>query len=118
MQNFLDPSERKRLENQHKYERDGRTRDRIKAVLLYDKGWSYRRIAEALFITCEAVRQHTLDYEAINKLSPENGGSSSKLNKAQTKLLLEHLQEHTYLYAKEIAALCGINLRFDTLSLE
>ena len=104
MQNFLDPSERKSLENQHKYERDGRTRDRIKAVLLYDKGWSYRKIAEALFITCETARQHTLDYEAINKLSPENGGSSSKLNKAQTRLLLEHLREQTYLYAKDIAA--------------
>jgi transposase len=104
MQNFLDPSERKRLEIQHKYERDGRTRDRIKAVLLYDKGWSYRMIAEALFITPEAARQHTLDYERASKLSPENGGSSSKLNKAQTRLLLEHLQERTYLYAKDIAA--------------
>lgn len=104
MQNFLDPSERERLESQHKYERDGRIRDRIKAVLLYDKGWTYRMIAEALFITPEAARQHTLDYEAARKLSPENGGSSGKLNKNQTKFLLEHLQEHTYLYAKDIVA--------------
>ena len=91
MQNFLDPSEREYLESQHNCERDGRIRDRIKAVLLYDKGWSYRKIAEALFITPEAIRKHTLDYEAALKLSPENGGSSSKLNKAQTKFLLEHL---------------------------
>ncbi len=104
MQNFLDPSEREYLESQHNCERDGRIRDRIKAVLLYDKGWSYRKIAEALFITPEAIRQHTLDYEAARKLSPENGGSSSKLNKAQTKFLLEHLQGHTYLYAKDIVA--------------
>lgn len=104
MKNFLDPSERERLESQHKYERDGRVRDRIKAVLLYDKGWSYRKIAEALFITPEATRQHTLDYEAIRKLAPENGGSSSKLNKAQEKFLLDHLQDQTYLYAKDIVA--------------
>lgn len=104
MLNFLDPSERERLEDQHKYERDGRIRDRIKAVLLYDKGWSYRKIAEALFISPEAARQHTLDYETTRKLSPENGGSSSKLNKSQEKFLLEHLQEHTYLYSKDIVA--------------
>ena len=83
MQNFLDSSERERLEYQHKYERNGWIHDRIKAVLLYDKGWTCRIIAEALFITHEAARQHTLDYEVARKLSPENGGSSSKLNKTQ-----------------------------------
>lgn len=103
MQNFLDQSEREYLESQHKCERDGRVRDRIKAVLLYDKGWSYRKIAEALFITPEAARQHNLDYETIRKLSPTNGGSSGKLNKSQTKFLLEHLQNNIYLYAKDIA---------------
>lgn len=104
MQNFLDQSEREYLESQHKCERDGRVRDRIKAVLLYDKGWSYRKIAEALFITPEAARQHTLDYETTQKLLPRNGGSSGKLNKAQTKFLSEHLQTHIYLYAKDISA--------------
>ena len=34
---FLDDEERTRLRTQHKRERDGRVRDRIKAVLLYDK---------------------------------------------------------------------------------
>ena len=104
MDSFLDQSEREYLEKRHKRERDGRIRDRIKAVLLYDKGWSYRRIAEALFISPEAVRQHTLDYEAGRKLSPENGGSSGKLNQAQTRFLLEHLRDHIYLYAKDIVA--------------
>ena len=31
---------------QHKRERDGRVRDRIKAVLLYDKSWSIAAIFE------------------------------------------------------------------------
>ena len=48
MENFLDNTERENLKKQHKQERDGRIRDRIKAVLLYDKGWSYQQIAEAL----------------------------------------------------------------------
>jgi len=100
--NFLDESERNALLEQHKRERDKRICDRIKAVLLYDKGWSYKRIAEALLITHEAVRQHTLDYETIRKLSPQNGGSSSKLNKAQSRMLIDHLRETTYMCAKDI----------------
>lgn len=50
--------ERAQLTLQHKQERDGRIRDRIKAVLLHDKGWSLRQIAEALLISDEAVRNH------------------------------------------------------------
>ena len=68
MKNFLDESERRRLLEQHKHERDKQVGDRIKAVLLYDKGWSYQKIAEALFISHEAARQHTLDYEVTKKL--------------------------------------------------
>lgn len=88
MKIFLGTEERKSLLEQHKKERDKRVCDRIKAVLLYDKGWSYEKIAEALFITHETARQHTLDYEAFNKLVPENGGSQGKLNELQTKMLL------------------------------
>ncbi len=103
MENFLDQSEREYLQGQHKIEKDGRVRDRIKAVLLYDKGWSYRKMAEALFITPESARQHTLDYEAGRKLSPKNGGSFSKLNKSQSQMLTDYLEEHTVTYAKDIA---------------
>ena len=42
--NFLDDKERAGLRIQHKQEWDGRIRDRIKAVLLYDKGWSFQQI--------------------------------------------------------------------------
>ena len=105
MKNYLDQTERQRLLEQHKRERDKRICDRIKAVLLYDKGWSYQRIAEALLITHEAVRQHTLDYEVSRKLSPSNGGSAPKLNKACQKLLITHLKDNIYTSAKEIACL-------------
>jgi len=36
------------LEKQHKAERDSRICDRIKAVLLNDRGWTYKQIALAL----------------------------------------------------------------------
>ncbi len=64
--------------------------------MLYDEGWSYKKIAHALFITHEAVRQHTLDYEADRKLVPENGGSSSKLNPVCRDMLIHHLKENIY----------------------
>ena len=56
--NFLTDQDRVKLKIQYKHERDGRVRDRIKAVLLSDKGWSPQQIAEALFITDQAVRNH------------------------------------------------------------
>ncbi len=43
MKHFLDQTEQKRLVEQHTYEKEGRIRDRIKAVLPYDKGWSYQK---------------------------------------------------------------------------
>ncbi len=41
---FLNEDERAQLRAQHKREREGRVRDRIKAVLLHDKGWSIAAI--------------------------------------------------------------------------
>lgn len=55
---FLTDYEKTQLKARHRQERDGRVRDRIKAVLLYDKQWSPQEIAEALLITDQAVRNH------------------------------------------------------------
>ena len=73
--NFLSEQERVTLRIQHKQERDKRIADRIKAVLLYDDGWSPQQIAKALFISDQAVRDHVEDYKASNKLKAESGGS-------------------------------------------
>ena len=101
---FLNNQERTQLKIQHKLERDGRIRDRIKAVLLYDKGWSPQQIAEALLISDQAVRNHIEDYKASKKLMPESGGSEEKLSKKQSEQIEAHLREHTYLYVKDIIA--------------
>ena len=93
---ILSPEARSALLSQHKKERDGRVKDRIKAVLLRDQDWSLREIAEALFLTEEGVRQHLLDYAASGKLKPANGGSSWLLNEVQTAELLAHLDAHLY----------------------
>ena len=100
--NFLDDEERAELKYQHKHERDGRVRDRIKAILLSDKGWIPQQIAEALLISDQAVRNHLEDFHISRKLRPESGGSQEKLTPNQSRQLEEHLQEHTYLYVKDI----------------
>ncbi len=48
---FLTEQERASLKTQHKQEHDGRVRDRIKAILLYDEGWSSQQIARVLLIS-------------------------------------------------------------------
>jgi transposase len=106
---FLDDEERTHLKLKHKQERDGRIRDRIKAVLLHDSGWSPQKIAEALLISDEAVRNHIEEYKTIKKLRSENGGSQEKLSEKQSRQLEVHLQEHTYLYVKNIVAYVEID---------
>jgi transposase len=101
---FLTDEERAQLKVQHKRERDGRIRDRIKAVLLCDKGWSIPAIAEALFLSDDAVREHIIEYRESKKLKPESGGSIEKLSIEQSAQLEEHLRSHTYLYVKDIIA--------------
>ena len=92
---FLSDAERAQLRAQHKRERDKRICDRIKAVLLYDKGWSVPAIAEALLISEDATREHIAEYRASKKLKPENGGSAEKFSMQQSEQLRQHLQSHT-----------------------
>lgn len=102
MRNFLLDEEREQLKLQHKGERDRRICDRIKAVLLYDEGWTYEQIAHALLLTEEAIRKHVNDFQTSQKLKPNSGGSVERLTDQQSKLLEDHLHEHTYLYIKDI----------------
>lgn len=99
---LLTNDERDRLKAQHRLERDKRICDRIKAVLLRDKGWSYQQIADALLLSDQAVHNHIEDYMQARKLKPENGGSSERLSVEQSKFLQKHLEENTYLHVKSI----------------
>lgn len=102
--NFLSDEQRTQLRVQHKKERDRRICDRIKAVLLYDKGWSCKQISEALLLSEDSIRQHIEDYQNSNKLKPEGGGSVEKLSSNYSEKLKVHLENFTYLYVKDIVA--------------
>jgi transposase len=90
------------LEVQHRLERDGRVRDRIKAVLLANEGWTHKQIAQALRIHETTVREHLCDYLREEKLKPNNGGSKSKLDEQKGNELIAHLEKNTYPSTKEI----------------
>lgn len=100
----LSEEQKKDLELRHRYEDDGRIRDRIKAVLLKSEGWKNKAIAQALRIHEETVRQHLTDWSTDEKLKPENGGSYSKLDDVQTRALDTHLSNTTYTRVIDICA--------------
>ena len=102
MRNFLTDTERAELKIRHRAEKDRRSADRIKAVWLSDKGWTFKQISEALLLDEESVSKHVSEYNEHKKLSIETGGSKSKLDEHQTKALISHLEEHTYLKSSEI----------------
>jgi transposase len=101
---FITLEERAQLIAEHRVERDGRVRDRMKVVLWSDEGWTLERIAKALFINEKTASQHLSDYEESKKLKPENGGSSSLLTTEQTVELVAHLDGKLYGKIKEIRA--------------
>ncbi|WP_204800519.1 helix-turn-helix domain-containing protein [Nitrosomonas nitrosa] len=85
---------------------DKRYADRVKAVYLLAKGWSVTKIAEALLIDRETVRNHFKRYRkgslaALQK--NDAGGSDAALTEEQQRSLDQHLRENLYLTAKEIA---------------
>lgn len=102
MRPFLTPDEHKALECQHRCEKDRRCADRIKAVLLANKGWSFIRIAEALLLDRETISRHIWEFREEQKLSTKSGGSKGKLTSEQTSDLMAHLEHVTYLKVIDI----------------
>ncbi|WP_193002747.1 MULTISPECIES: IS630 family transposase [Vibrio] len=98
----LSNQKKKQLERMHDSSRDRRVCDRIKAVLLASEGWSVSMISQALRIHQTTVIRHINDYLQSEKLKPENGGSQSKLNAAETMALIEHLTDNTYFHTYQI----------------
>lgn len=98
----LTEQRKKELESRHRVERDGRVRDRIKAVLLKSEGWTDAMIGQALRIHVDTVGHHLQDWQQEQKLKPENGGSQSKLNAQQTRQLEQHIQATLYTKVHDI----------------
>ena len=75
MKMTLTDKKKKELERTHESTRDGRVRDRIKAVLLASEGWSSSMISQALRIHETTVQR----YFVISKISNNQKSSSLKM---------------------------------------
>lgn len=102
MGNMLTKTEREKLLSQHRREKDKRVADRIKVVLLFDKGWSADKISAALFLDDSTIRRHLSAYKEENRLKGNHKGSEPILTKAESKLLSDHLEIETYVKVKDI----------------
>ena len=100
--NFLSSHEVEDLRTRHRKERDGRARDRIKAVLLANEGWTYLMISQALLLDDQTISRHIQEYKEKQKLNIESGGSKSQLDDMSTYALIAHIKSTLYVYVKEI----------------
>lgn len=100
----LTAEQKEALEMRHKKSCGKRESDRIKAVLLRDENWSTPMIAQALRIHETSVVRYIDDYLTDKKLTINSGGSKGYLTDEQTKELIVHLCNVTYLHAHQIAA--------------
>ena len=85
------------LKELHRKTRDGKERDRIKAVILSLKGWSIKQIGEALLLDESTISRHLSEYEESRKLKIESGGSRREyLTRSKAESLITHLETHLY----------------------
>lgn len=103
--NFLTSEERALIRSQHRRERDGRSRDRLKTILLLDAGWSYETIADVLLLDHNTIRRYYETYQSdgIDALILMNyKGREPNLSSENEEVLKQHLRENTYLSAAEV----------------
>lgn len=98
---YLTEEEKTRLESWHAKERDGRLRDRLKAILLYSEGWSPEQISQALRIHQSSIYRYVDDYLS-GKVHTDYQGSHGLLSKAQTQELIMHLETNLYHHNHQI----------------
>jgi len=114
--NFLDEQERVLLITLHRKEKHGKIRDRLKIILLLDKGWSYEKVSEALFLEHKTPMRRYEDY--VNRgvdglMNSCFKGRVARLSNTQIEQLTAHIEEHIYHSAKEVAAYVKVSFGVD-----
>lgn len=105
MRKFLKESDREELLQDLKLEKTRRYADRIRVVLLLDQGWTYQKIAEALFIDEGSVLNFKKRYESggLEELINDHyRGRRSFLSSEEIALLKRTLCSAVFLNTKII----------------
>ena len=93
------------LRQTHRESKNKKHADRIKTILMLNRGKTYQEIAEDLLLDDSTLRNYYTDYMegGIKKLLEyDYTGGTSRLSYEQLQALDVHLQQHTYLSSKEI----------------
>jgi len=104
MSNFLTAKEVSDLKWRHRTS-DRRTADKIKTILMLDKGYSYEEIAKILLLDDSTIRRWHSVYQSDGLEALFQNlyfGSEGKLTLEQKWALSKHLEETVYMTAKEI----------------
>lgn len=105
MKAFLSAQEVFVLKEAHRAARTKRPAYRINTILLLNQGYTYKQIAKILLLDTGTLREYYRQYrkEGVDGLLEDHyQGKQSSLTLEQEKALDIHLQEYTYLTAKEI----------------
>ncbi len=101
----LTHEERNNIKQLHRNCSKRRNADKLKALLLLDKGFSCVEVGEILLLDDDTVRNYRSMYltQGIKSLlTDKNKGTSSRLNESQINELESHLESNTYPNTKGI----------------
>ena len=107
MKFILTPKERKKIKQLHRKCAVRRHADKLKALLMLDKGFSCMEVGELLLLDDDTIRQYRGQYMnqgAVSLLTDNNKGTTAQLNAIQLKKLVHHLEANTYSNTKGIIA--------------
>jgi transposase len=96
---FLTSEQRAEIKSLHRQCKERRFADKLKAILLLDKGLSCEEISEILLLDDDTIRNYKKQYlsEGANALlSDNNKGGVSRLTDRQVAELDKHLSENVY----------------------
>jgi len=107
MKFILTHSEREKIKKLHRSCRVRRYADKLKALLMLDKGFSCVEVGELLLLDDDTIRTYRDEYRCNGVeylLVNGNKGRTSNLKEEQYIYLSQHLEEHTYINTNGIIA--------------
>lgn len=102
---ILSPTERTYLLRMMRRQTNSHVHRRMNVLLLLDDGWPVERIAEALYLDADTVREHRRRYDSAGVAGLERlnyQGSEPALSVAQIAALKAELETHLYMTAAEV----------------
>ena len=103
----LSKAEQTTIKQLHRNCKQRKHADKLKSILLLDKGYSCVEVGEILLLDDDTIRNYRkiyLDQGPSALLSDNNKGRKSFLTTEQSDLLDKHISEHTYMNSKGIVA--------------